>query len=781
VKSTRLERLAPLCAIGAVACLLLLRLSGFGIWDPWEVEVADPARRLAEGGKATLPHAGYWLVSQGFRWLGVHEWSGRLPIALGGLLMIALTYALVARFADRRTAAYSVLIAGTSPLFLFNARTMLGEAPSFAIQTAIALCASMAVFCRRGPRARFGWLLATVLACALGVAARGALLCVLPPLAAVALTAIVEGRLRRGPEDREGTLAAYVLAIATLGLLVLVARDIALDAAGYSRWLGGTPEGGQPPSFDTALERVFHAFAPWSALLPLALARLALAPSGEPEREDQERRLRLIVLLWIALGYGALTLFTSRYGHKATFLPVTALAAAVALLLRDVERSRARQWPAAIAGLLLGLLLLRDYALYPIGPVHGMSLADFTVPEVFNPSMQWALALGVFSATLVLALGAYDETFAPLGLAEPYRWLERQWQRGVAEKLWLLALASVLLALEVFGVLCLLPFTASHFTTIAVKIGKVLALVPPAVPLALLGVQLVLHLYAKLGELRTLPVLLAGFGVGAYAAFGFMPALSAHFSPREVYETYNQLAKPGELLAEYKVGARAAAYYARGASAEVDTLAQLMDKLVSKERRWAVFPSEELPAVDRLYRTRAGNHLFVADARNARVMLACNQAVAGRKDQSFLAEFVKREVPPIQHPVHATFDDRLTLLGYDLKLPHGDHVGAGEHFELTWYFKVLRPVGNYRVFVHIDADSNRIHGDHDPIDGHYPAHLWDVGDVIIDRQKLEVPPSYAPGSYTIFMGFYSGESRMTVKDGPVDDANRVIAGVLRIR
>jgi len=296
----------------------------------------------------------------------------------------------------------------------------------------------------------------------------------------------------------------------------------------------------------------------------------------------------------------------------------------------------------------------------------------------------------------------------------------------------------------------------------------------------LLG-QLVLYAYAKLRELRNVPLLLAGLGVGGYAALGFMPALSEHFSPREVYETYNKLSKPGETLVEYKVGARAAGYYARGAASEVETVGQLMDQLGSPQRRWAVFPSDELPAIDRLFRARQNRHLFVADARNARAMLATNQPIPGRKDQSFLSEFVLREPPKIQHPVQADFEGKLLLLGYDLKLPHGDTVGPGQYFELTWYWKAVRPAGNQRVFVHIDDQSNRIHGDHDPVEDRYPVRLWEPGDVIVDKQTLEVPSSYPAGEFTIFVGFYSGDNRMAIKSGPHDDSDRVIAGVLRIR
>ena len=143
---------------------------------------------------------------------------------------------------------------------------------------------------------------------------------------------------------------------------------------------------------------------------------------------------------------------------------------------------------------------------------------------------------------------------------------------------------------------------------------------------------------------------------------------------------------------------------------------------------------------------------------------------------------MKREAPAIQHRVDGNLEDKIMLLGYDLKLPHGDHVGAGESFELTWYWKSLRAVpGSYRMFVHIDAESMRIHGDHDPVDGRYPIKLWDPQDIIVDRQRIEVPPNYPAGTYTIYVGVYSGDTRLTVKEGRKDDANRLIAGVLRIR
>src|SRR5690606_23502663 len=106
------------------------------------------AREVSSGSTAPLtrPPLTTWLVAQGFSIFGVHEWSGRLPMAFAGLLAVGLAYLLVTRFAGRRAGTWAAIVTATSPLFLFNARQMLGAAPGFAASAAVFLCASSAIF-----------------------------------------------------------------------------------------------------------------------------------------------------------------------------------------------------------------------------------------------------------------------------------------------------------------------------------------------------------------------------------------------------------------------------------------------------------------------------------------------------------------------------------------------------------------------------------------------------------------------------------------------------------
>ena len=106
----------------------------------------------------------------------------------------------------------------------------------------------------------------------------------------------------------------------------------------------------------------------------------------------------------------------------------------------------------------------------------------------------------------------------------------------------------------------------------------------------------------------------------------------------------------------------------------------------------------------------------------------------------------------------------------------------GQTFTVTWIFRAQQSnLGAYQAFLHVDAEGQRINGDHDPVDGMYPVRLWSEGDIVVDRQRVSVPATTPPGTYTMYTGFFRGEARLKVLSGPKDDADRVLAGTIQIR
>ena len=769
-----------------ISAFVLLRLSAYGIWDPWELQVAEGARKLLEHARsAEPPSLGMRMVAAAFSLLAEREWAGRLPFALCGVGLLATTGVAAFRFGGARVAVYALVVLGTAPLFLLHSREMLGATPAFLGSAWVLLGAASAVFPGRAGRptqaGTIGWLALALAGALLGTFAAGAMVTVLPPLLAVSAAAWMRGDLALNTEadavpDVNAKLIGRAVAAASLVLLALVVRTVMRHAAESSLLTGGAPLDESVPSFERALEHVFHGFGAYSALLPLALASL-VAPQAA-DRPDQP--LRLACMLWAALGYAAQTLYLSAYGVTA-FPAVAALALAVAFWLDDREREARPFWPEAIIALLFLGLLIRDYALYPASPWNSLELRDAKAPDVFNPRLAWAGLLSLFGAGLLISCMAYPGERA-LDLGAPYRGMRGIWQRSLGHKVWLGIAALAAAGLLVFGLIAWLDLAAIPLTSLGVRIGRKLFFVVPAIPLLIALGQIAFAYSNRLAKLRHVLLIASSLVLAGYTSQAFLPAVSEHFSPRDVFDTYNRLAQKNEPLAQHRVEGRAAAYYAHNEVREIAQRAELLDFLAAPGRRWAAFPADQLADIDVAFRKRTQRHLFVPSSDNARVTLVANQPVANITNENPLARYVLREPPHVEHKVGALFEDAIELVGYNLKLPRGSSVGAGQSFEITWVWRALKPnIGAFKVFVHIDSGAQRINGDHEPVDGTYPVRLWDVGDVILDRQTVSVPATSPPGTYTLFVGFYRGETRLKVKQGAEDGVSRIRAGTVRVQ
>jgi hypothetical protein len=787
-------------SLALFACILLVRLGAFGIWDPWELESADDGRSLSSGETPSgFVAASARLAGLGFATFGVHEWAGRLPVALAALGAVAVAYFLGRSVAGGRGALYAAIVTGTSPLFVLNARQMVGEAPAMFAEGALALSLAHLV-CRPGakgeglpaPAWKLGVAAVTALvAGALAAEGAGVLRGVLPAVLAAAALPWVTRSMRPRVNDTGWWIDAG-LSAAALALALGTANAALKDDAIKSLWILAAKTVPNPPTFEVGLERVFHGFAPWSALLPVALGVALARPTltSDSTTIDATRtaanvsaETRLYLVLWAAMGYAALTLFTMFYA-PATYLPIVALGVLVAALLVDIEESRASWWLAAVMGALFAALVLRDYALYPNAPLAALPAADITLPKDIHAPVPWLALLGAFAGAVFLTFGVAPAP-TDLALKTPYRWVAARWKSGMAAKLWLGAAALLLVGLLVFGAVCTFAGLSGKglgLTTLALKWGRRLALIPFAIPALLIAAAAGRWALSRLGKFRLAPVLALGVALGAYTSQGYVPSVSAHFSPRAVYDRFNELSKPGEPLGEFRVGSRAAAYYAKGTVKELKSQDALVTFMAEAGRKWAVIPADDLAGVDRAFRKKTGKHLFIADNRSHHVVLASNEAVGGVANENFVADSVLREVPKMEFPAAFDFEGKIALLGYDLELPHKGYVGAGETFKIKWYWKALTSnLGTWKVFLHVDGQGLRLNGDHEPVDGKYPVRLWDEGDIVVDVQELKVPANYRAGEYTLFVGLFSGDNRLKITGGVADGDNRAKAGVVEIR
>jgi hypothetical protein len=774
--------------------IVLLRLSAYGIWDPWELSVADAARKLGEGAVSSERPASWSLrlVQASFAVFGTREWAGRLPLALCGLLLLASVGLWVRRYAGSRAALYAALALGTTPLFLLHSRQMVGATPAFLAAALVAIGACNALYApsraNEPAYAPWAWLALALLGGLFGVFSAGALLTVVPSLGAVSAVALLSGTPFDRTIARERRSASWIVIAATTAVSIVVARTLWHHGSEYSVWTGGVPLDEAVPTYERVISQLFHGLAPWSAAAPVALGAAlwttaptrADRPADSPADSRADGPLRLICVVWGALAYAAVTIYLSTYG-AAAYPAAAAPIIVIALWLSDLEERTDSFWPEFTIVFLMVGLLIRDYALYPSSPFDGLGLVNVSAPDKFNPKGSWAVVLGLFGVTLLLSCMATRER-APLDLRAPYRGVRESWNRSVGHRGWLVVAALVWLGLVIFGAIAVIQPPGVRMTSIARRIGRAAGAVAFLLPVALALGQVVFHESRRLARARHLPLLVAALGVGIYASQVFLPKLSAHLSPREVFDVFEKLAGDKEPLAQHQVQGRAAAYYVRREVKDVNNEAELVTYLDAPSRRWALMPSERLPDIDVAFRRKTGRHLFVPNAENARVSLVSNLPVDKVTDENPLAKYVLRTPPTPQHRLGSNFEGKIELIGYDLELPQKDYVGAGQTFTVTWIFRATQGnLGHYQSFLHVDAEGQRINGDHDPVDGMYPVRLWNLGDIVVDRQRVSVPATTPPGTYTMYTGFFRGETRLKVLSGPKDDADRVLAGTIQIR
>jgi len=430
-------RWIPLAAALVVPILfffVLPPLTRAGIWDPHELNVADLARRIAlnlhgatslalEGADNSLPHLNdlgrpqlpFTSIALGFKLFGLHEWAGRLPLAVWGLLGVLATYGFVARLVDRRAAAFSAIALATTPLFFVQARTMLGDIVTMSAFAMAFGGLAVAVFDRgdegeaRVP-ARLAWLGVGLLGLVAGFFSRGGLVGVATPALAIgaawALTVLNAQRkhdvLANAVGAVAGAVGIYFVHRAIVGLSIPSTRTADLDP--FVGAMLRLPT--KYPTFDFMLGHVAAALVPWSAFAPFALGRMFIAPRATTnDAFVRESELRVALVVGAGVAFVAHGWMASRTDLVAFSAPAL-VAATCGIALRDYERGAHPSVAVGVGtGVLLGLFHHELHKL-PEKAFHAFSVLGSVFPESFK-----AHALGIWWIVLAGFAGVFFLTF----------------------------------------------------------------------------------------------------------------------------------------------------------------------------------------------------------------------------------------------------------------------------------------------------------------------------------------------------------------------------------
>ncbi len=825
-RGTGLDR-ARLLALGIAALMLFPLLGRSGIWDPYELDAGDLARRIAlrvfgaasldvPGAASSLPtltdlHMGelpFTSMALGFKLFGLHDWTGRLPLAVWGFAGVAVLYQALARLVDRRAGLYAAVALVTMPLYFMQARTMLGDIVTMSALT-LAFCGLLGAWL--DPRGKLAWAGVGVTGLVAGYLSRGLILGVAVPALAVGLSwGVVRLSTRGAPraeeEPSDGDAA---------GGFALVVGAAALFFGGRALF-AAAPEGplvravgfivqrrpATDATFDLVVRQLGHALFPWSAFLPFALGRLLRAPvEARVAARARETGVRVALLVGSAVAYGAFALLAPRSGTLPFSAPAL-LAGAAGLAILDFERGAPHSRALAAASAVLGAVLFADIFREPEKALAAFVVDKPQFPKTFEATAQTLLVVVLVSFVGLVAL-AWAES-QPRETPSPPEWLQGLagfYREGSAElaRFWngnlvfgIVVLEAALVGLG--GMIFIgrrvgwrpVEQLPKNFADFGVNIWWILPLAAAATPGLILAVRDGFRAVVSGSRLpRASFTLVAALLAGGTLGFGYYPGLAAQLSPKEAFESYARLSRRGEPLALLSVRSRSAAYYGGGEAPSFNDASRAFGWLAERpdERRWLLLKADDLPKMNSLYRAQVGKNLPILDGRSSQILLASNQ-LGDHPNESWLSKLVLDDPLPPAHPLDILFEDQLQAIGWEVSDKSGhvvDTVVPAVTYHLRTFFKVLKPItGTWKSFVHIDGFQRRFNGDHAVLDGRYAMNLWHPGDVVVDDFDFKLEPNFTPGGYTLYFGFFAGDARFKVTRG-ANHENRAIAGTLNVR
>ncbi|MFB0538271.1 MAG: glycosyltransferase family 39 protein [Anaerolineae bacterium] len=255
-----------------------------------------------------------------------------------------------------------------------------------------------------------------------------------------------------------------------------------------------------------------------------------------------------------------------------------------------------------------------------------------------------------------------------------------------------------------------------------------------------------------------LALMLASSGHSLFNYF-YHPAYAKSPDWRALVATLRQQSAPGDLVI-HNYPDPALQYYLQGdlplvvlpTSSPVDPVAtaEALDKLAAgRQRLWLVPQPSTLWDADGFVENWLDRHC-------AKV----HQETVGSLSLSLYLTppaFLSRMTP-----INAHFD-KVELAGYklttDVSSPQSGILTTTPNtaLRLTLYWRVLAPMEiSYTVFTHLlDANGQLwAQKDNPPVRGSYPTTEWRVGETIVDKYDIVIPPDALAGQYELVVGLY---------------------------
>lgn len=260
------------------------------------------------------------------------------------------------------------------------------------------------------------------------------------------------------------------------------------------------------------------------------------------------------------------------------------------------------------------------------------------------------------------------------------------------------------------------------------------------------------------------------------------PALNAQLSHKPLFDRFHKHIEGERSLQLYQINSGRQGYYLR--ELEEMKSSEFAQWATSSERAFIILERERLSQVNREFRQASGRHLPLIDDAHPQLLLATNLVVEEAEDRNPIRRAVIQALPEgaqvLSEPIN--FEDKLELLAWR-NTPSVPSSGGTMRLEMFWRVKKkLR--SQWKVFVHIDAPGERIHGDHEPVAGVYSMKDWQEGDLIHDEHLIEIKAGLKSKSFTFFSGLYRGSTRMKIMNTDEklkDKENRANLGRIRLK